>query len=197
MSHTTVQPHSSLAEYFHEVISQALRRQGVEASAHAEHYLVNLLAAYSHAPLSDEPLSLQLAQAQAAEPTLRLRKLREIGDHSLYVTGFFADSLESKLIDVDFYISIGGTAYANLSRAYAAPPWSETFWELADKFRQLVEVLGEVSAQTPLKTNTDLLQLYERYLRTGSRFTARRLRKLGLGVLPEDRTGRGQGGGAC
>jgi hypothetical protein len=181
MSEDPVLRHSSVSEYFHEVLSEAMRNQGVAASAHAEFYLVNLLAEYTHASLPDEPLSLMLLQANEAEPSVRLKKLRSIGDQTLYVTGFFADSLEHRCIDAEYYISIGGTAYASLARS-GAQPWSETYKELATKFPQLVEVLAEVAQRTPLSRSTDVLQLYERYLRTGSRSAERQLRRLGLGV---------------
>ncbi|MDW8284350.1 MAG: hypothetical protein RMK29_21810 [Myxococcales bacterium] len=183
--------HHSVSEYFHEVVSEALRAQGVEASAHAEFYLVNLLSEYSHATLPDEPLSILLLRADESEPHERLRRLREIGDHSLYLSGFFAESLERRCIDVDYYISIGGTAYGRLARSYTTPPWSDTYRELSAKFAQLVDVLSEVALRTPLRTNSDLLQLYERYLRTGSSWTARRLRRHGLGVIPLGRGGSG------
>ena len=43
------------------------------------------------------------------------------------------------------------------------------FAELADKFVAFVDVLSEVSARTLLTSDADLLRLYEKWLRTGSR----------------------------
>lgn len=180
-------PHGSVAEYFHEMVGEALRNQGVAASAHAEFYLVNLLSEYCHTPLSDQPLSLLLAEASEGEPALRARKLRAVGDQSLYVSGFFADSLARKLVDTHYYISIGALAYRTLARMYAAPPWGQTYQELSGKFTQLVDVLGEVAARGQFARDSGVVQLYERYLRTGSEFLRRRLQ--GLGV-----TGIGSGG---
>jgi hypothetical protein len=179
-----VEGHHSVSAYFHDVLSEALRNQGVMASAYAEFYLVNLLSEYSHAPISDQPLPVLLMEANQSPPSQRSRKLREIGDHALYVTGFFADSLERRHIDIDYYIMLGGNAYRWL-RAHTAPPWSDTYAELAQKFRQLVQVLAEVAERTPLRNNLDLLQLYERYVRTGSRLAAQRLRRFGLAVVPQ------------
>lgn len=193
MSDLSLVPHSSVSEYFHEVLSDAMRNQGVEASAHTEFYLVNLLAEFTHASLPDEPLSLMLLQANEAEPSVRLRKLRSIGDQTLYVSGFFADSLEARCIDADYYISIGGTAYATLGRS-GAPPWSATFQELSSKFGQLVEVLTEVAQSRQVARSSDVLNLYERYLRTGSRSAERQLRRLGLGLGPLMSAGLGTPG---
>jgi hypothetical protein len=43
------------------------------------------------------------------------------------------------------------------------------FDELSGKFAAFVDVLNEVSEQSALTSNSDLLRLYERWLRTGSR----------------------------
>jgi hypothetical protein len=194
-------PHHSVAEYFHDVVSEAMRNQGVATSAHAEFYLVNLLAEYSHVTTwePDQPLALQLAEAREAAPAARLRKLRAIGDHSLYVTGFFGDSLARKLVDSDYYISIGCTAYRSLAGEVTASPLSETYRELSGKFPELVEVLAEVSTQAQAVGDRALLKLYERYLRTGSKWLARRLRGMGMSGLveaPADKGRGGNGGGA-
>ena len=45
----------------------------------------------------------------------------------------------------------------------------DVFDELSDKFPAFVDVLGEVSERTALTSNADLLRLYEKWLRTGSR----------------------------
>lgn len=179
----TLHTHSSVAEFFHEVVSEALRQQGVSASAHAEFYLVNLLAEFSHGALMDQPLALLLAEAQEAEPGRRLQALRTIGDHALYVCGFFADSLERKLVDCDYYIAIGGAAYRHLAN-HKSTGQGEVFGELSGKFPRFVDVLAEVSEKTRLSSNAGLLRLYERYLRTGSSRAERQLRRLGLGVVP-------------
>jgi hypothetical protein len=191
MKDQALQSHHSVSEYFHEVVSEALRNQGVETSAHAEFYLVNLLAEYSHAPLCDQPLTLLLAEAREAPPEVRIRKLRTVGDHSLYVTGFFAESLSARSIDSEYYIALGGTAYASLSQSCSTQPFSQVYGELARKFERLVEVLAEVAAETKLASSAGVLHLYERYMRTGAGWVARRLG--GVGILP----GRGGSGGSA
>jgi hypothetical protein len=44
----------------------------------------------------------------------------------------------------------------------------------------LVDVLSEVSEQSALTSNTDLLRMYERWLRTGSRWTGQKLAERGI-----------------
>jgi hypothetical protein len=95
-------------------------------------------------------------------------ELRQVGDLSLFISGFFADSLTRSLVDIDYYIQLGEYAYACLARQGDAA-FADVFDELAEKFPAFVDVLGEVSEQTALTSNSDLLRLYERWLRTKSR----------------------------
>lgn len=181
-------PLASLSEFFHDALARALRNQGVAAADEVEAYLVNLLSAFSTSTLDDEPLGLKLASAQVAAPEERIRALRDVGDTSLYMSGFFADSLQRRLVDVDYYISIGGTAYGQLARAYERrhTGFGEVFDELGHRFGEYVEVLAEVSQESSLGSSAGVVQLYERWLKTGSEWAERRLRK--SGVVPR-RTG--------
>jgi hypothetical protein len=178
--------HASVAEFFHEVVTSAIKNQGVDTSEPTECYLVNLLAAFAKAPLDDEPLALKLASAAFGNPEERVRQLKEVGDRSLYVSGFFADSLQRKLVDVDYYIQIGRGAYVELAHYFRGYRHSEVFGgvydELGSKFPRFVDVLAEVSETTSMTSNLGLVQVYERWLRTGSERMARRLRQ--QGVLP-------------
>lgn len=173
---------ASLSEFFREVLSSAMRNQGVEATSATEFYLVNLLSHFTHLPVNDEPLGLKLVDAQTRPPEERLQALRDVGDHSLYVSGLFADSLERRNVDVDYYVQIGGSAYRQLSQhnRYARDVQGTIFAELSDKFDRFVEVLAEVGVGSNLGSPTTLVSLYERWLRTGSDWAERRLREAGL-----------------
>ena len=107
--------------------------------------------------------------------------LKEIGDVALFVSGFFSDSLNRKLVDVDYYVSIGGRAYNVLSRV-ETDTFSPVFAELGEKFVGFVDVLSEVSERTSCTSNSDLLRLYEKWLKTGSRRSGQLL--VERGVVP-------------
>ena len=53
--------------------------------------------------------------AQNSEPIVRFELLKKLGDRSLYISGFFADSLQRKVVDVDYYAEMGGVAYGALA----------------------------------------------------------------------------------
>ena len=171
----------SAAEYFKELVEGALAHQRIAAGELTSFYVVNLLTGFLQRPAEDDetPLAFRLAEALDAAGMRQRANLKQIGDRSLFISGFFADSLNRKLVDVDYYVSIGGTAYTALSR-YETDTFSPVFAELADNFVRFVDVLSEVSERASLCSNADLLRLYERWLRTGSRRSGQLLAERGV-----------------
>jgi hypothetical protein len=161
----------SAVEFFRELVDGALAHQHVAATELTAYYIVQLLTGFlDRRPTDaaeDEPLALRLAQALERGGLQQRTGLRQVGDTSLFLSGFFADSLQRKLVDVDYYVSIGGYAYNALSR-FETDTLSPVFAELAEKFVGFVDVLNEVSERTSCASNTDLLRLYEKWLKTGS-----------------------------
>lgn len=156
-------------EYFRELVLAAMHHQQVSAGELTSFYVVNLLAAFIHRDgRSDEPIGVRFVRALQSAGAGQRGDLKRVGDLSLFISGFFADSLSRTLVDVDYYIQIGEAAYASLARQGAAP-FGEVFDELSGKFPAFVDVLGEVSERSSLSSNADLLRLYEKWLRTGSR----------------------------
>ena len=171
----------SAVEYFKDLVDAALAHQRITAGELTAFYVVNLLASFVHRTAGDdEPLALKLAQASEAGGVRQRSSLREIGDVSLFVSGFFSDSLRRGPVDVDYYAAIGGYAYSALSRQ-EADTLAPVFAELGDNFGAFVDVVSEVSERTCC-TNTDLLRLYEKWLRTGSSRTGQLL--VDRGVVP-------------
>ncbi len=191
-------------EFFHAALHDALAGQHLRVREHTEQYVVNLLAMFLRSEALFEPgpegrsqlrpLARLLAEAvETADAGLRYRLLQRLGDVALFISGVFPDSLGRKLVDVDYYIAMGGTAYSYLSEvAEQSERWhalGEIFDELAVKFSLFVGVLGEVTEQAHFAQNRDLLRLYETWLRTGSSRLFQRLQALGIHPV---RAGSGQ-----
>jgi hypothetical protein len=98
-------------------------------------------------------------------PEAKKLTLRRLGDICLLISGFFADSLKRKLVDLDYYLGMGGSAYWKLSNLSDA---GTLYRELAMKFKPFSDVLGEMSERSGLNSNSDLLRIYEKWLLTGS-----------------------------
>jgi hypothetical protein len=173
----------SPAEYFKELVEMAMERQHVAVRDLTSFYLVNLLTGFVQFDQSttacDEPLGIRLARALQTGGSRQRDGLREVGDRSLFISGFFADSLNRSLVDIDYYMQLGECAYASLARQ-GDPTFGEVFDELAGKFPACVDVLGEVSERSSLTSNSDVLRLYERWLRTRSPRTGDLLAERGI-----------------
>lgn len=175
----------SAVEYFRELVEQAIAHQRLAATELASFYVVQLLAGFLRRPAVDvvgrdeAPLAVRLADVLGSGGERQRMGLREIGDASLFVSGFFSDSLTRKIVDVDYYVTIGGYAYNALSRV-ESDTFSPVFAELADKFVGFVDVLSEVSERTSCTSNADLLRLYERWLKTGSHRSGQLLTERGV-----------------
>lgn len=181
------------AEYFRELVESALQRQHLQAGNLTEYYLVNLLCQYvrldARSSLGDygEPLAIRLVRALEAGGSEQRARLRSLADFSLFMSGFFSDSLARRAVDVDYYKSMGEYAYGSLSR-WEDDGFAEVFAELARKFVGYMDVLADVSDRTALASRTDVLRLYEKWLRTGSSRDGQRL--VERGVLPNASIGK-------
>ncbi len=190
----------NLKEFFRESVSDALSKQKVSVEEHTAHYVVNLLTMFARSEdlyektasgMQLKPLALMLSDAlEAPSSDHRNRYLQRLGDVALFISGCFADSLSVKLVDLDYYISMGGNAYGHLSHSMRGSvrgqAFRQVFQELAEKFQLLVDVLHEMSDATRGSSDKDILRLYEVWLKTGSRRTEDLLRR--LGVHPINRT---------
>ena len=181
-------------EFFQEIVSTAIDNRNLVVSDDATVYVINLLADFMRADrLFDytedgyllRPLALlygDAAQAQTHEE--RLGALRRLGDVALFIAGLFSDSLCRSAIDVDYYISMGGSAYGNLSVSMGdsirGRSLTGIFRELSEQFTNFVDVLAEVGEQATPQSAVDILRLYELWALTGSPRAARRLQCLGI-----------------
>src|SRR4051812_15344868 len=176
----------SPAEYFKGLVESALVRQHLRANELTSYYLVDLLCRFvqpdRRIPFNDDvsqPLALRLARALESGGMEQRARLRNLGDFSLFTSGFFSDSLRRRVVDVDYYVSMGEYAYGSLSRR-ETEAFGEVFRELAQRFVGYMDVLADVSERTGAMRQPDVLRLYERWLRTGSSRDGQRLAQRGL-----------------
>ena len=190
---------TNLREFFHDSVQTALRKQRVDVDDHTEHYVVNILTMFARSeelyePTPEgvrlKPLAHMLADAsEAPSPQQRDETLRRLGDVSLFVAGFFAQSFARKLIDIDYHIAMGGRAYGtladNLRGSIRGQAFAAVFLELAQKFQRLVDVLNEVAEMAHTHTDRDILRLYEIWLKTGSPRAFAILQRLGVAPVAQ------------
>jgi hypothetical protein len=180
------------AEYFKELLESSMARRHLHAGDLTEYYLVNLLCQYvrfdKRADRGEDaqPLALRLGRALETGGSEQRARLRSLGDFSLFMSGFFSDSFKWRSVDVDYYKSMGEYAYGSLSRS-EEETFADVFGELARNFVGFTDVLADVSERTSLASTTDILRLYEKWLRTGSARDGQRL--VERGILPNHAIG--------
>ena len=199
-----VVPVRNLMEYFRDSVETAIDRQHANVDPHAAHYVVNLLTLFSRSDQLYEdhgevyglrPLALMMADAAAAGSAAeRNASLQRIGDVALFISGFFADGLAGKLVDIDYYITMGGSAYGSLSEEIRGTTrgaaFAEIYCELANKFQIFVDVLNEVRDGASFESDQDLFRAYDVWLKTGSQRAARLLRQQGVFPINDARQSR-------
>jgi hypothetical protein len=178
-------------EFFKEAVGHALSQTKVKATPLTESYLVALLNQFmtidrlfkedaQNGVRQRETLAEMFLKATNSPPGVRVELLKELGDSSLYISGFFGDSLNRKLVDLDYYVEMGGTAYGTLAAQVREESFKHVYSELAEQFAKFVDVLTYISIKALMQTNEDLLRLYDRYLRTGSDLAKEQLLEKGL-----------------
>ena len=188
-----VQPVANLKEYFKEALHGALESQHLSVEDQTEHYVVNLLTLFARSEaLFDrtpegprlKPLVVMLSDAlEARSADDRNRNLQRLGDVSLFIAGFFAQSFARKLIDIDYHIAMGGRAYGVLADTLSRGKGrvlGNVFAELSAKFQPMVDTLNELAETAHTHSDKDILRLYEIWLKTGSRRSYAILKRLGV-----------------
>lgn len=201
-SHPDIDLASNLESFFQTLVDDAVKTQHCAATEAAEYYLAGLLADYARparleAQAFDRPLTLLLDEALRAEGRERFERLRALGDGVLYTSGFFADHLSTRGVELRYVRTLGARAYdgaaamlrQNGGEGTGAP---DVFRELADNFSVFAEVVSLVAdvlqANSAHNSNRQVVRLYERWTKTGSAPLAVAL--AGRGLTPQ----RGHGG---
>ena len=174
------------AEYFKGLVEEALERQRLRATELTSYYLVDLLCRFvrpdQRIPFADdpdEPLALRLSRALESGGMEQRARLRNLGDFSLFMSGFYSDSFRRRSVDVDYYVSMGEYAYSSLCRR-EQDAFGGVFRELARRFVHYTDILADVSERTGTASSTDVLRLYEKWVRTGSARDGQRLVEQGV-----------------
>jgi len=184
--------------FFQEALQDANSKHHLSTCHETTLYLSNLLTVFIQAEhlfaqtedgLTLKPLAGMYAEAaDARSVNERDSALRHLGDVALFISGLFPQSLSRSLVDVDYYINMGGSAYGFLADSRRVSRntrvYSMIFHELSARFAEFVDVLGD---NTNLRQDSDILRLYEIWLCSSSKNAEEKLRKLCIQAVKVDR----------
>ncbi len=186
-------------DFFKEAVRDAFTKRKIEAFPMAEDYLVNILEHYVIAAHLHETedvddlghkkpttLAETLLVAAQSEHSTKVDMLKKLGDRTLYVCGFFSDSFQRKVIDVDYCAEMGGTAYRILAQSTREDTLCQVYTLYSKKFLAFVDALNYISEKSQLQSSNNVLRIYDRYIKTGSELAREKLSN--LGIVPISRT---------
>lgn len=177
--------------YFEEVVEEAFTERKFTTYPQVKTYLAEVLKYYlitenlfdtqdSSGRKTRTTLAEQLLHAQQMGQRERFERLKRLGDSSLYISGFFSDSLQRKIIDVDYYVDMGRLAFDELSTCVEEDTFSKLYKEIAIKFVPLIDVLSFISQRMQMTNGENILRIMDVYAKTGSSWREEALLEKGV-----------------
>ncbi|HYC54870.1 MAG TPA: hypothetical protein VEL28_08015 [Candidatus Binatia bacterium] len=170
-----------------ELVHEALARTAVATSDFTESYLAGLLADFlrSEPDRLGQTLGVEWMRAASLPPMERYRRLKDIADTTLFLSGVFADYVEGTLTGPDYFFQLGSRAYLDLGdlgggTASDHDTFSRTYHDLGHRFEDFAAVLSTVADRDLFPASDRILSIYRSWLESGSPRTARRLYHLGV-----------------
>ncbi len=189
-------PVSNLESFFHSALHDAAENQKLDADDAIIAYLTNLLSDYARSErlydhtedgILRRPLvELYRQAAEAGSGSERELILQRLGDVALFVSGILPHSLQRGLVGVDYYVSMGASAYGYLSDVTGVGSrvrsLRSVFGQLSTRFVDFMDLLAETVERDGAARHFDLMHLHDLWGRTGSRRLHRKL--LDFGITP-------------
>lgn len=97
----------------------------------------------------EKTLGIMLLESAQLKGNKKKNKLKDVGDTALLICGFFSESMNRKIINLDYYREIGQSAYYQLNNIvptfYDVPLFYKS---LSTNFLQVTNVMGLVAQKT-------------------------------------------------
>lgn len=126
--------------------------------------------------------------SQVEDKILKTSKLKQLGETTLYVSGFFASSFKKKLVNQSYYIQVGEMVYSSLSSLTEDNKTQGIYRHFSNRFTDYVDILTEISHRVNIQKSGDILEIFDRYVDTGSKWAEKVLLDQGVYSYPLKKT---------
>jgi hypothetical protein len=141
-------------QFFHNQIQRAIKKNDFLVPENVEFYLLKLLCEKIKAfSVDDDETCLALILKRALESPLeeKIVLYKKMGDHALYLSGFFKDFCEKGKISLSYYIQMGENAYKNLSYlTETKKTWNQAlpkmYFDMSQHFKASMTILHEIAS---------------------------------------------------
>jgi hypothetical protein len=132
-----------LKSYFYEGLSQINAEILSPLPTEFIDYSCGVLESYSNSDRFDHTCALGLDFLKSFEGTVEKKRetLKVIGDKSLLLTSFYADSIKRKIVDKSYYLQLGKTAYSQLHDFYPTCYRIPAFFKLMSTHLEILSAL--------------------------------------------------------
>lgn len=146
---------------WHEVIKTAEDRCSIVLNDDLEAYLTSLLIRYSNKPeVAQQIFAKAYLEALQQRDNQRNVSLQNVGDQCLLFAGLFPHHAEKRHVKITYFVDLGRTAYAAISKTA-----NDLYWVLALQFVALMDVLQSIRESPQLLP----LDAYEQWDKLGSK----------------------------
>ncbi|MES2615343.1 MAG: hypothetical protein V4591_08010 [Bdellovibrionota bacterium] len=179
-------------QFFHEKIVEAQEKQNLRLTENVEFYLVNLLCDYvrsNNSSAAEDCLALTLKKALESSYGEKICLYKKLADDALYFSGFFQEYFNNKSFDIRYYVTMGESAYGELSslmrgKSSYNSTMSQIYKEMSKNFLSAVDILLHVSEKTSHQEDErSTLSLYDAWLNTNSAKLQKELFERGINPL--------------
>lgn len=157
--------------FFQKLLRDSFRDLRAEVDPSVEVYVVFLLDEMGKTEYTEEPLGVKMLSSPYPE---RIGVLKEVGDRSLFVSGFFEERMKKRGLSTSYYAQLSSSAYSELSARIPDP-----YRTMASQVRLLQRALRGVREACDAM-GMDVWPAYERWLQNRSPALERRLIQLGM-----------------
>lgn len=130
--------------YFFDLITKAVGDSEITPSDEVIYYLCSMLESYTKTNLPVEALAVKVLDTSP----VAFMQLKEVGDSSLLVTGFYPESITPMLVNETYFLSLGSIAYKECSGRTKHSALAEIFDELGSRFPEVVEIISRAKSFT-------------------------------------------------
>ncbi len=188
-------------DYFSSLVEEAFNERKVKTYPQIQSYVVDLLKHHlfienlydeedANGKKTRKTLAELFLQAGQESRTQRVGKMKLLGDRSLYISGFFSDSFQRKIIDIDYYVDMGRMAFESLSKDVSEDTFSKLFRDISSQFLTLVDVLAFISQKANMTNDENILRMMDVYSKTGSSLVGEALVEKGIFNRPEKKSSK-------
>ncbi|MBH47105.1 MAG: hypothetical protein CME71_02940 [Halobacteriovorax sp.] len=151
---------TSLQTFFFDELTQVNQKSSRPLPRETVHYSSIVLDQYGESgkyfetiegKVRDKILGIKLLEAGHLPRQKQVRVLRDIGDTALFLCGFFADSLNSKIVDTSYYQQVGCSAYQKLNHLVPEVYETKSFYSQLSKSFAGITMLMNIVAEKMAK----------------------------------------------